>query len=80
MELELCWVLIDCLKKDKSAFDAARLTDISSERWQAFLTLSKTQRGMPLLWHRLKRKGLDEAVSFEATAPIYTEKSPEQIS
>ncbi|MEI6262548.1 MAG: hypothetical protein WCR46_21950 [Deltaproteobacteria bacterium] len=39
MEWELFRLLTDCLKKDESAFDAARLTDLSSERWQAFLTL-----------------------------------------
>ncbi len=51
MEWELFRLLTDCLKKGESAFDAARLTDLSSERWQAFLTLAKTQRVMPLLWH-----------------------------
>jgi len=70
MEWELFRLLTDCLKKNESAFDAARLTDLSSKRWQAFLTLAKTQQVMPLLWHRLRQKGLNEAVPLDVAESL----------
>ena len=36
------------------------------EHWQAFLALAKTQRVMPLLWHRLRQKGLEKALPAAA--------------
>lgn len=66
MESELCRLLIDCLKKDEPGFDAARLSGLSPERWQALLALAATQRVRPLLWHRLRQKGLDKAVPIKA--------------
>ena len=65
MEWKLCRLLVDCLKRDASAIDAAWLSDLSPECWQAFLALAATQRVMPLLWHRLRQKGLDAAVPVE---------------
>jgi hypothetical protein len=64
VESELCRLLIDCLKKDGSAVEAARLSAISPERCQAFLSLAAIQRVRPMLWHRLRQKGLDKAVSI----------------
>ncbi|MEI6260114.1 MAG: nucleotidyltransferase family protein [Deltaproteobacteria bacterium] len=63
---ELCQLLIDCLKKSGSNVDAIRLSGLSQERWQVFLYLAKTQRVLPLLWHRLRQKGLDTAVPVAA--------------
>ena len=63
---ELCQLLIDCLKKGGSNVDAVQLSGLSQERWQVFLSLAKTQRVLPLLWHRLRQKGLDTAVPVAA--------------
>lgn len=65
MEWELCQLLIDCLKKDESGFDAARLSGLSPERQKAFLALATSQRIMPLLRHRLRQKGLDKSIPIE---------------
>jgi hypothetical protein len=62
METELFRLLIDCLKKDGPAVEAARLSGLSPEHWHDFLSLASTQRVRPLLWHRLKQKGLDASV------------------
>jgi hypothetical protein len=37
---------------------------------------------MPLLWHQLRQKKLDDAVSFEAAESLreITENNPKQIS
>jgi len=74
MEWDLCQLLIDCLKKDESTVNAARLSGLSPECWQMFLTLATTQRVMPLLWHRLRQKRLDEAVPVE-TAEAFRDAS-----
>ncbi|MCX5786320.1 MAG: nucleotidyltransferase family protein [Elusimicrobia bacterium] len=66
MEQKYCRLLIDCLKNDKTGLDVARLSSLSTEHWQAFLALAKTQRVMPLLWHRLRQKGLERAVPAAA--------------
>jgi hypothetical protein len=63
---ELCQLLIDCLKRGGSNVDAVRLSGLSQERWQVFLYLAKTQRVLPLLWHRLRQKGLEQAVPVAA--------------
>ena len=62
MEGELCQLLMDCLKKDKPVVDLFRLSDLSPERWQRFLALAAQQRVKPLLWYRLRQKGLDKVV------------------
>lgn len=74
MEWDLCQLLIDCLKKDESTVDAARLSGLLPECWQVFLTLATSQRVMPLLWHRLRQKGLNEAVPVE-TAEAFRDAS-----
>ena len=66
MESQLCQLLIDCMKKDEPGFDATRLSGLSPERWQALLALAATQRVRPLLWHRLRQKGLDKALPIKA--------------
>ena len=70
MEWELCQLLIDCLKKDDPEFVAARLSGLSPECWQSFLALTDTQRVMPLLWHRLRQKGLDKAIPIEVSKEL----------
>ena len=70
MEWELCRLLIDCLRKGESEFDAARLSSLSPERWQVLLTLATTQRVRPLLWHRLRQKGMDKAVPMAAAEAL----------
>jgi hypothetical protein len=69
-EWELCRLLIDCLKKDKSEFDAARLSGLTPESRQAFLALATTQRVRPLLWNRLRQKGLDQAVPIQVAEEL----------
>lgn len=69
MEQEHCRLLIDCLKKDGAEL-AARLSGLSPERWQALLALAETQRVRPLLWHRLRQKGLDKAVPAAAAEAL----------
>lgn len=61
-EWELCRLLTDCLKKDGPGVEPSRLSGLSPERWQALLALTAAQRVRPLLWHRLRQKGLVEAV------------------
>jgi len=70
LDWELCRLLIDCLKRDESDFDTACLSGLSPERWQSLLTLATDQRIMPLLWHRLKQKGLDDAVPIETAEAL----------
>jgi hypothetical protein len=70
MEWELCQLLVDCLKKDESVVDLTRLSDLSPERWQRFLALAAQQRVKPLLWYRLRQKGLDKAVPGEAVEAL----------
>jgi hypothetical protein len=61
-ESELCRLLIDCLKKDGPALDAERLSSLAVEDWQALSVLATAQRVKALLWHRLRKKGLDRTV------------------
>jgi hypothetical protein len=62
VDRELCQLLIDCLNKDEARLDTARLLDLSPERWTDFLSLAAAQRVRPLLWQRLRQKGLDKAI------------------
>ncbi len=62
---ELCRLLVDCLKKDGPGIEAERLSGLSPEHCHDFLSLSTTQRVRPLLWHRLRQKGLDEVVPIK---------------
>ncbi|MEN6320511.1 MAG: nucleotidyltransferase family protein, partial [Syntrophaceae bacterium] len=59
---ELYELLINCLKKNKTVIETADLASWSPKRWQDLLALSAMQRVTPLLWHRLKQKGLDRLV------------------
>jgi hypothetical protein len=70
MESELCRLLIDCLKRNGPTVEAARLSGLSPEHCRAFLSLAATQRVRPLLWHRLKQKGLDKAVPAVAAEAL----------
>jgi hypothetical protein len=70
VESELCQLLIDCLKKDGPAIETARLSGLSPEHAQDFLSLAKTQRVSPLLWHRLKQKGLDKALPINVAEDL----------
>ena len=70
MEQEHCRLLIDCLKNDDAVSDAARLSNISPEHWRALLALATKQRVIPLLWHRLRQKGLDKVVPVEVAEAL----------
>ena len=65
MESELRQLFLDCLKKKGPGIETARLSGLSPEDWQAFLSLATTQKVIALLWHRLREKGLDQAVPFK---------------
>jgi hypothetical protein len=67
---ELCGLLIDCLKKDEPSVESSRLSALSPERWRDLLALKATQRVRPLLWYRLRQKGLEEAVPIEAVEEL----------
>lgn len=66
---ELCKILVDILKRGKDV-DPARLSALTSEQWQEFLTIAATQRVTPLFFHQLKKKGLDQAVPPEVYASL----------
>jgi len=69
-EPELCRLLIDCLKRDGPAVEAARLSNLTQEDWQAFLALAAAQRVRSLLRHRLRQKGLSDAVPGKAAEAL----------
>ena len=74
MELEqskLYNILIACLRNDKLGPEAASVSALSAQEWQNLLALSTMQRVTPLLWHRLKQKGLDKCVPDAATATFH---------
>ena len=54
--------MISCLKKNKHEPETNALTALSAEDWKSLIALSDMQRITPLLWHRLKQKGLDHVV------------------
>jgi hypothetical protein len=58
-------LLIDCLRQDGPVIEPSLLSGLSPQRWQALLSLAAAQRVRPLLWHRLRQKGLHEAVPVE---------------
>ncbi|MBF0225243.1 MAG: nucleotidyltransferase family protein [Desulfobacterales bacterium] len=62
MRWEVSQLLMDCLKRNEPDFDDSRLENLSLEDWQDFLEIAKAQRVIPLLWHRLKQKGLNESI------------------
>ncbi len=67
---ELCRLLIDCLKRDEQDVDPSRLSCLSPECWRAFLGLAAAQRVRPLLWHRLRQKGLERAIPLQAAEEL----------
>jgi hypothetical protein len=69
-EPELCRLLVDCLKRDGPEIEAARLAGLTQEDRQAFLALATAQRVRSLLWHRLRQKGLGDAVSIKAAEAL----------
>lgn len=71
MEIEnagLYKILTGLLRKDARAIDAAGLAALSAQNWRDLQALAALQRVMPLLWHRLKQKGLDRIVPAAAVA------------
>ncbi|MDD4357184.1 MAG: nucleotidyltransferase family protein, partial [Smithellaceae bacterium] len=66
---ELCKILVDILKRGKDV-DPARLSALTPEQWQKFLTIAATQRVAPLIFYRLKKKSLDQAVPSEVYASL----------
>jgi len=63
-------ILIDCLKKDGPGVEPSLLSGISTERWDALLALAAMQRVRPLFWHRLRQKGLNDAVPIKAAEKL----------
>ncbi len=63
-------ILIECLKRDPSAPDAASLRALSSQEWSNLLALAAGQRVTPYLWHRLKQKKLAGFVPESAAAAL----------
>ena len=61
--------LLDFLHKDRMV-DATRISNLSAEGWQSLLALAATQRVRPLLWHRLRQKGLDETVPHNVAVEL----------
>ena len=66
---DLCTLLIDVLKRGKDV-DPARISALTPEQWQKFMTIAATQRVTPLIFHRLKKKSLDQAVPYEVYASL----------
>ena len=59
-------LLVDCIKRGAGRFDVSRLSSLSPEQWRGFLALAAKHRLVPLLAHRLRRKGVLEAVPSSA--------------
>lgn len=66
---ELCKILVDVLKRGKDV-DPGRLSALTPEQWQKFLAIAATQRVTPLIFHQLKKKGLEQAVPPEVYASL----------
>ncbi|PKN89353.1 MAG: hypothetical protein CVU51_00775 [Deltaproteobacteria bacterium HGW-Deltaproteobacteria-1] len=64
---ELCAILIDVLKQGKDV-DPAQLSVLTPEQWHKFLAIAATQRVTSLVFHQLKKKGLDQAIPSEVYA------------
>lgn len=58
---ELNRLLVECASRDLPVA-ASRLSDLPPERWQDLLSLAESQRVCPLLWQRLREKGLEHTV------------------
>ena len=55
-------MLLDCLRPEPEGVDAARLKRISTADWDHIVQQSAMQKVAPLLYHRLRARGLDQAV------------------
>jgi hypothetical protein len=66
----LCQLLIDCLRMEASGVETCRLSGLSPERWRAMLALAASMRLKPLLWHRLRNKGLDAAIPVQVAEEL----------
>ena len=63
-------LLIGCLKKDNAMPDAASLAALPPAHWRDLLALAAMQRVTPLLWHRLKQKGLDGIIPDKVSTSL----------
>jgi len=66
---ELCSILIDVLKQGKDV-DPVHLSALTPEQWQKFMAIAAAQRVTPLVFHRLKKKGLEHAVPPDVYASL----------
>ncbi len=66
---DLSILLIDILKRGKDV-DPARLSALTPEQWQEFQVIAAHQRVTPLVFYRLKKKGLDQAVPSDVYASL----------
>lgn len=69
-QTELFDILLQCLKKDKPRPDENLIASLSSTDWEHLLALAATQRVTPLLWHRLRQKGLEKHLPETATSQM----------
>lgn len=67
---ELSILLIDILKRGKDV-DPARLSALTPEQWKKFQAIAAKQRVTPLVFHRLKKKGLIQAVPPDVYASLW---------
>ena len=66
---ELSKLLIDVLKRGKDV-DPVRLSALTPGQWKEFQAIAATQRVTPLVFHRLKKKGLEQVVPSEVYASL----------
>lgn len=66
---ELSILLIDILNRGKDV-DPVRLSALTPEQWKKFLAVAAHQRVTPLVFYRLKKKGLDQAVPSDVCASL----------
>lgn len=60
-------LLVACLKKSESSPDLSGLTP---RDWEIFLQTASLQRVAPLLWHRLRQKGLSDLIPLPAAETL----------
>ena len=66
---ELSILLIDILKRGKDV-DPVRFFALTPEQWKKFLAIAAHQRVTPMVFYRLKKKGLDQAVPSDVYASL----------
>ncbi|HPL49037.1 MAG TPA: nucleotidyltransferase family protein [Smithella sp.] len=62
-------LMIDVLKRGKDV-DPARLSALTPENWKKFKAIAAHQRVTPLVFYRLKKKNLDQAVPSDVYASL----------